>query len=101
MVAPAHSSVETVIEFARSEGRVCPQPQRWNELWEMLPEKKRVGVGWSPSLPLILAAWWETSNTDKQERLFSHIRYAAEHGALERVHSFLISLPHDQWHYHT
>ena len=30
---PVHSSVETVIEFARAENRMCPQPQRWNELW--------------------------------------------------------------------
>lgn len=102
MVSPAHASVEAVIEFARADNRVCPQPQRWNELWQMLPDRQRVGAGWSPSVPFILAAWWETSDAEKQERFFSHIRYAAEHGAaLDAVHSFLISLPDDQWHYHT
>ncbi len=100
MVSPAHTSVEAVIELARAEKRVCPQPQRWNELWQMLPDRRRVGGGWSPSLPLILAAWWETSDAEKQERFFSHIHYAGEHGALDAIHSFLMSLPHDQWHYH-
>src|SRR6267143_5936525 len=100
MVKPTPTSVEAVVEFARADNRVCPQPQRWNELWEMLPERKRVGAGRSPSAPLILAACWETSDAQKQERFLSHIRYAAEHGALQQVHSFLNSLPHDQWHYH-
>jgi hypothetical protein len=100
MVGPSNSSVDAVIEFASSDNRVCPQPQQWNELWEMLPERKRVGASWSPSPPLILAAWWEASDAQKQERLVSHIRYAAEYGSLDRVHVFLRSLSHDQWHYH-
>ena len=27
-----------------------PQPQPWSELWERLPDKKQVGLGWIPSL---------------------------------------------------
>ena len=47
-----------LLEFVRTNERVCPQPQRWNELWKMLPNRKRIGNGWDPPLPLILAAWW-------------------------------------------
>src|SRR6516165_1724976 len=61
MAAPTHTSLEAVLEFACAENRVCPQPQRGNELWEMLPKRKHIGADWSPSLTLILAAWWETS----------------------------------------
>ena len=31
-------SLEALLEFVRSNRRVCPLPKRWNELWEMLPE---------------------------------------------------------------
>jgi hypothetical protein len=46
-----------LLNYVRDNRRVCPVPQRWNELWEMLPDRKRVGNGWEPPLPLILAAW--------------------------------------------
>ena len=53
-------TIDQAIEEAQKNGRVCPQPQRWNELYELLPDRKRKGNGWEPSLPLILAAWWDT-----------------------------------------
>lgn len=84
---------------ATTERRVCPQPQRWNELWELLPERKRVGAGWEPSLPLILGAWWHTSDSEKRGRFLSHLRWAAKHGALSEVSSFVRSLGPDQWHH--
>jgi hypothetical protein len=56
-----NDSVETLIAYCRQDGRVCPQPIRWNELWEMLPNRTRIGSGWMPPLPLILAAWHEAS----------------------------------------
>jgi len=51
------TTLDEIIEFAQAEGRICPVPTRWNELWEMLPDCKRVGFGWEPPLPLTLAAW--------------------------------------------
>jgi hypothetical protein len=53
-------TLETVLAETQKNNRVCPQPQQWQALYEMLPEKKRKGAGWEPSLPLILAAWWDT-----------------------------------------
>jgi hypothetical protein len=87
-----------LLKYAQDEGRICPQPQRWNELWEMLPEKERVGIGWRPSLPLILGAWWHTSDIEKTLRLQEHIEYAASKGVLDRVERFLRNLPTDGWH---
>jgi hypothetical protein len=74
---------------------------RWNELWEMLPGKARKGLGWEPPLPLILAAWWNTSVTEKRNGLEEHLRYAEEQGILEKVGGFLRSLPEDQWFHET
>jgi len=91
-------SVDEVLTYAAANGRVCPQPQCWNKLWEMLPERKRSGGSWEPSAPLILAAWWEASDAQKRERLASHIRYAADHGALDTVAKYLASLTDEQWY---
>jgi hypothetical protein len=90
-------SVESLVAYCRENGRVCPIPQVWNQLWEMLPNRTRAGNGWNPSLPLILAAWHDTPAILKMLRLAEHIEWAAQHGALEVVAKYLRSLPEDQW----
>ena len=92
-------SVEQVLALAQIKGRVCPQPQRWHELWEMLPDKRQKGASWEPALPLILAAWWDTPALLKILRMRAHIEWAAAHGCLDEVHSFLSELSEDQWHH--
>jgi hypothetical protein len=86
-----------LLEYVRANGRVCPMPDYWNQLWDMLPDKKRLGSGWEPPLPLILAAWWDTPAMSKILRLQEHIRYAAEYGVLDEVDKFLRALSNDQW----
>ncbi len=92
-------TLEVVLAEVQKNNRVCPQPQRWQQLYEMLPQKQRKGAGWEPSLPLILAAWWDTPALPKMLRLREHIEWAASHGCLAEVHSFLLELPEDQWHH--
>lgn len=74
-------------------------PQQWQQLYQMLPDKRRKGIGWEPSVPLILAAWWETPALSKMLRLREHIEWAANHGCLEEVVGFLRQLSEDQWHH--
>jgi len=85
--------------YAKANGRVCPVPQRWSELWESLPKRHRVGAGWDPPSPLILAAWWECTADEKRRRLELHLKYAAEHGVLDKVEQFILSLGQDEWAY--
>ena len=47
--------------------------------------------------PLILAAWWHTSDEEKRERLALHLRSASDQGKLSEVAAFLVSLPSDEW----
>jgi len=82
-----------------SNNRVCPVPDRWDELWEMLPNKTRVGGGWEPPLPLILGAWSFTSNLEKIIRLNEHLNYSLESGCLDKVGKFLHSLSEEEWHH--
>lgn len=90
--------LESLVAYVQACGRICPQPQEWNELWEMLPRKERVGAGWKPPLPLTLGAWWHTNPQEKQARLREHIEYAAAEGVLPAVDAFLRGLAHRQWH---
>jgi len=86
------ASIEDVLADAQKNNRVCPQPQKWQQLYEMLPDKKQKGAGWEPPLPLILAAWWDTPALSKTLRLREHIEWAESHGVLEQVASFLQEL---------
>jgi len=88
-----------LLEYVRADGRICPNPQEWTALWEMLPNKKRIGPSWEPPLPLILAAWHDTPGLLKMLRLQEHIYFAAEHGVIDEIDIYLRSLKEEQWFY--
>jgi len=92
-------ALEEVLAEVQKNGRVCPQPTLWQELYELLPDKRRQGLGWEPALPLILAAWWDTPALAKMLRLREHIEWAASNGCLEQVHAFLDKLTESEWHH--
>jgi len=89
---------EQFIARMKSDGRVRPQPLRWNELWDLLPGRKRVGVGWETPLPRILVAWHHASDAEKRQRLHPHLRWAEKHDVLDQAINFLKSLPAPDWH---
>ena len=97
MTSDSHN-LTSLPAYVQAERRICPQPLQWKALWEMLPGKQRDGGGWKPALPLILGAWWYTSDAEKRLRLREHIEYAAQHGVLAAVDSFLRGLAQEQWH---
>jgi len=92
-------TVENLIAYCRENDRVCPLPLHWKKLWEMLPNRTRVGAGWQPSLPLILAAWHDTPAVSKMLRLAEHIEWAAQHDTLKPAASFLRKLREEDWHH--
>lgn len=93
------TNLDEVLAEVQKNQRVCPQPRKWQQLFDMLPDKQRKGAGWEPALPLILAALWDTPDMSKMVRLREHIEWAASHGYLEEVSLFLRELPEDQWHH--
>lgn len=80
-----------------AEGWICPNPQPWNTLWEMLPGKKQTGAGWTPPLPLILAAW-DTPALWKNVRFIEHLDWAEQHDASDPVLDYLESLSPADWY---
>jgi hypothetical protein len=88
----------SLLAFVEADGRVCPMPSEWNRLWNMLPECPPRAGDREPWPPLILSGWWASNDAEKATRLAYHIQWASDHGALERVDSFLRRLPIESWH---
>lgn len=94
-----NETVASLIAYCRENERVCPQPKIWHQLWEMLPDRKQVGAGWQPPLPLILAAWDETPALPKMVRLAEHIEWAHKHNILPAIAAFLRDLREEDWYH--
>lgn len=90
-------TADSLITYCREKSRVCPMPMQWDAMWKLLPNRKRVGSGWEPALPLILAAWHDTPALTKILRLEEHIKWADKENALSVISKFLRNLPEDQW----
>src|SRR4051794_12694909 len=88
-----------LLAYFKANGRACPQPKPWSALWEMLPERRRVGNGWEPALPLILAAWWETAALRKHLRFLEHLEWASAHGCIEEADPYVRALREPDWHH--
>ncbi len=93
------ATLEITLAEAQKNNRVCPQPQPWQALYDLLPNKRRKGGGWEPALPLILAAWWDTPSMMKALRFREHIEWAADQGCLDQVYAYLSGLNEEQWHH--
>lgn len=88
-----------LIAYCRANDRVCPTPMKWNDLYKLLPDTRRIGNGWEPALPLILGAWHEASDSAKQLRLEEHVAWANDQGAIEVVDGFLRGLDESDWYH--
>lgn len=92
--------LENLLKYVQTDERICPLPVYWTSLWELLPEcRQKSNGGWEPPLPLILAAWHDTTSQQKRERLEEHIKCAAEQGILDKADRFIRDLTEEQWFY--
>lgn len=74
--------------------RVCPNPMVWHKLWEMIQKESKDKI----ETPLILAAWYHTTNEDKTERFLYHIEKAKDLNLMGRVKN-LLNIQEDEWHH--
>ncbi|MGQ0627316.1 MAG: hypothetical protein ACT4PL_04350 [Phycisphaerales bacterium] len=88
---------DTLFAWCGENGRVCRLPMRWSEIYELLPERRRVGNGWEPPLPLILAAWHGTPALLQMLRFQEHVQWASQKGAIDEVARYLRGLREDEW----
>jgi hypothetical protein len=92
-------NAQSLTSYSRAHQRVCPQAKHWQTLWEKLPHRHQIDGRWKPSPPLILAAWYYTSNDEKMERLAEHLEWAERHGGIVAVAEFLRNLNETDWHH--
>ena len=78
-----------------NNNRICPKPQQWNRIWEIIKSKTEEKI----STPLILAAWWETTDEDKLERFKYHVAIAKKLNANKEVETFIESMNESDWHH--
>ena len=89
--------IEALIDEIAGPYWVCPVPMKWNDLYEKLPDTKRVGAAYEPPIPLILQAWSHTSDSEKKERFMVHLKWARDKSALDVVLNYLKALGDDAW----
>ena len=79
------------------DGRVCPQPQAWSELSKLLIQYAHKHTLPKPPVPLILAAWHETSDAMKRQRLKEQMHWSCKYDVIENVYTFLTNLEEKEW----
>lgn len=93
------NDVQSLVAHSRQDQRICPQPQHWQTLWEMLPDRRQIDGRWQPPPPLILAAWYSASDFEKMQRLAEQLEWAERHGGIVAVADFLRNLNERDWHH--
>lgn len=111
------TSLESLLQFGASDGRVCPSFGVWQRFWKLLKDSARdrrttgydigmsvddddpsYGLRFEPPRPNILSSWWATSDVQKMETLRQQILWAAQHNVLDVADGFLRGLNADAWH---
>lgn len=93
--APKALTLQDAMVEARRNNRVCPKPQRWKELYEMLPQR----TASQPTPPLLGTAWNVTPPLSKRMCLREQLAWAEAKGTLPDVLAFLKQLPEEEWHH--
>ncbi len=93
------ATLEEALAVAQSNSRICPKPRGWKRLYEMLPDREQGKATRELGLPLILAAWYDSTPFSKMWRLREHLEWAEEHGALDDVLKYISTLPESEWYH--
>ncbi len=91
-------SINEFMTEVTKNNRVCPNPILWNDLHTLATESD-FNNHIAPSLPLILGAWWDTSNVDKAERLKELVDWCYATEVYDIAWTFVKSLDESEWHH--
>jgi len=94
------ATLENVLVEATKNNRVCPLPMHWDQLYKLLPNRRRKASGWEPALPLILGAWHDAPSLLKAMRLREHLKWAASQDVLDKVYAYMVSLQENDWYHY-
>jgi hypothetical protein len=92
-------ALDEVLLEARRGNRVCPVPEKWLLLYEIL-QIAAAGKPWPlPAPPLTGKGWTGTRALAKRMCFREQLEWAAAHGCVGKVFDFLQNLPESDWHY--
>ncbi len=96
-IAGPRNTLHELMAEIRKNNRVCPQPQRWTEFYQLLEE---LGDGATPPpSPLVGPAWSTTPALAKRMCFREQVEWAAAHNCIIAAFTFLKVLPDADWHY--
>lgn len=75
--------------------RICPQPMKWNELFNILKRIVKDKNKLSP--PLILAGWNFSDDCQKKDRFQEHLQLIKEENITAAI-IFLDELKKEEWY---
>ncbi len=90
-------TLDAAMLVARKNNRVSPRPERWNELYSLLPARKTLRGQQLPPAPPTGAAWAVTPPLSKRLCFREHIEWAERQGVLETVMHFMQTMREDDW----
>jgi hypothetical protein len=91
-------SFESLWAFCTANDRVVPK--HWDKFYKRLSNTRQLpSGGWEPALPLILAAWHETTPIEKQLRFKEQIEWANIQGQIEEIGIYLRHLGEHDWYH--
>ena len=88
-----------LLSYCLNNGRVCPLPAKWNELWKILTKDREVQDSLKLNPPLILAAWNESTDQEKMLRLKEQLVYADQNSLIDLAESYLHRLNETHWYH--
>lgn len=87
-------SADLLMTVARRNNRMCPRPGPWTQLYQLL-EGHRFEDLQPP--PVAASRWPNLSPLEKRLRFREHVRWAARHGRLKQVASFMGGMAEADW----
>lgn len=88
-------TVDSFIKRLDEQMKLVPNPKHWNDLYDLLKDHSIKEI----PAPLILAAWWHTSEMEKRNRFIHHLNLAQELNVWQDAMALLEELKDDQWAY--
>jgi hypothetical protein len=90
-------TLDAAMLVARRNNRVCPRPERWQELFSLLPARKTLRGPQTPPPPPLGPAWAVTPPLTKRLCFREHVEWAERQGVLEALMGFMQTMPEDDW----
>lgn len=90
-------TLEAAMLVARRNNRVCPRPERWQEMHGLLPARRTPRGVQQPPAPPLGPAWTITAPLTKRLLFREHVEWAEAQGVLENIMSFMQQMPESDW----